>query len=200
VALPILYVEMVNIRRLLVLVARVYYWLSIVGGVLLGIGSIAVGASIQDKERAIGANSQVVDAIGKTEWINLITVLQIGSIVFGILWIISAIVAIVGLRKRKIWLLIQYAVYQIIASVAYFAFAANLASKIYNALSSADRDRYSAGLSGSSFGSFIGSIISGVILTTLATGILYQDFKTQNGVNVELEKNETQSNTATANQ
>ncbi len=191
---------MVNIRRLLVLVARVYYWLSIVGGILLGIVSFAVGASIQDKERAIGANSQVVDAIGKTEWINLITVLQIGSIVFGILWIISAIVAIVGLRKRKIWLLIQYAVYQIIASVAYFAFAANLASKIYNALSLADRDRYSAGLSGSSLGSFIGSVISGVILTTLATGILYQDFKTQKGVNVELEKNETHSNTATANQ
>jgi hypothetical protein len=181
---------------LAVLVARVYYWLSIVGGVLLGIGSIAVGASIQDKERALGANSQVVDAIGKTEWIKLITDLQIYSIVFGILWIISAIVAIVGLRKRKIWLLIQYAVYQIIAIQVYVAFAGMLDGKIYKALPQDNPDRNWV-YSRSFLYSFIGTVISGLICT--ATGILYQDFKTQNGVIVELEKNETQSNTASPN-
>ncbi len=163
---------MARMERLLVLVARVYYWISIVFGIIGGIALVAVGALLVKHE---------VRGVHEVEWLNLLDVLQTGSIVLGILYIISSIGAIMGLRRRNIWLLLQFVVYDFIAAACCVAYVIVFTRKLEEEMRRDDKT-WKAYLSFYNYGSYNGVYYGYIIFPILlicSTLILYQDFNRQ---------------------
>jgi hypothetical protein len=164
---------MARMERLLVLVARVYYWISIVVGIICGIALVAVGGFVW-----ASALDNGIKGLDETEWLSLINVLKTGSIVLGILYIISSIGAIMGLRRRNIWLLLQFVIYEFIAAACCVAYVLIFVGKVEEAMkrNNKNSDTY---YFYNWRGSFYFGFGIGPVLIILATLILYQDFNRQ---------------------
>ena len=160
---------MARLGRLLVLIARVYYWISIVFGIIGGIALVAVGALLT------GVLETGIKGVDEAEWLSLINVLKTGSIVLGVLYIISSIGAIMGLRRQNIWLLLQFAVYEFIAAACCVAYVLIFVGKVEEAMRRDDKNWNFYNYSGSFYFGFG----VGPILLICATLILYQDFNRQ---------------------
>jgi hypothetical protein len=166
---------MVRLGRLLVLVSRVYYWIIIVFGIIAGISMVAFGAilaSSQDMER------MTIKGVDKAEWLSLINVLKTGSIVLGILYIISSFGAARGLRRQNIWLLLQFVIYEFIAAACCVAYVVVFIRKLQEGVKRANNIP-DANYFYSDNGIFYFGFGTGPVLLILATLILYQDFNRQ---------------------
>jgi hypothetical protein len=163
---------MARLERLLVLVARVYYWISIVVGIIGGIALVAVGALLAS------ALDNGIKGVDETEWLSLINVLKTGSIVLGILYIISSIGAARGLRRQNIWLLLQFVIYEFIAAACCVAYVLIFVGKVDEAMKRNNQNSDAYFFYNYS-GSFYFGFGVGPVLLILATLILYQDFNRQ---------------------
>ena len=155
-------------------VSRIYIWIIAVLGVLGGLLSIGLGAMVNNSFYALENQFKSLEDSKKDLLKQIVSSTMAFLIALGVVGLVSSIGAIIGLRKRVAWLLIQFPVAGLISGIASIVFGVVYLQKLVGTLVGTDAP--------ASYNDWIYTACGGAlwILSAVATVITVKDFKRQN--------------------